>query len=152
MEFTLYGLKERQGDQPVCHVSGFEADAYANWANARLPTEAEWEVAAKKQRFDFKPGALLHPQAAAPDDTAGPLLQLYDSCWQWTASAYRAYPGFKIQEGAIGEYNGKFMSNQWVLRGGSCVSNAGHLRPTYRNFFYPEDRWQFSGIRLARNP
>jgi ergothioneine biosynthesis protein EgtB len=149
MEFTLHGLQERQPDQPVCHLSGYEADAYANWANARLPTEVEWEVAARQQAFDAGKGQFLHPQAAAHTQTAGPLLQLFDSCWQWTASAYRAYPGFRTQEGAIGEYNGKFMSNQWVLRGGSCVSSAGHLRPTYRNFFYPEDRWQFSGIRLA---
>ena len=151
MEFTLYGLQERQADQPVCHLSGYEADAYANWANARLPTEAEWEIAARQQAFSGGSGSFLHPQTATAIDVAEPLLQLYDSCWQWTASAYRAYPGFKIQEGAIGEYNGKFMSNQWVLRGGSCVSSAGHLRPTYRNFFYPEDRWQFSGIRLAKN-
>lgn len=151
MEFTLYGLQERQASQPVCHLSGYEADAYANWANARLPTEAEWEAAAKQQAFSVKSASVLHPQAATQVDTGGPLLQLYDSCWQWTASAYRAYPGFKIQEGAIGEYNGKFMSNQWVLRGGSCVSSEAHLRPTYRNFFYPEDRWQFSGIRLAKN-
>ena len=151
MEFTLYGLKERQTDQPVCHLSGYEADAYANWANARLPTEAEWEIAARQQAFCVGPDSFLHPQPATGVDPAKPLLQLYDSCWQWTASAYRAYPGFKIQEGAIGEYNGKFMSSQWVLRGGSCVSSAGHVRPTYRNFFYPEDRWQFSGIRLAKN-
>jgi ergothioneine biosynthesis protein EgtB len=151
MVFTLYGLQERQADVPVCHLSGYEADAYATWARARLPTEAEWEVAASQQGFNNMPENSLHPQMAAPDATAEPLLQLYDSCWQWTASAYRPYPGFKIQEGAIGEYNGKFMANQWVLRGGSCVSSAGHLRPTYRNFFYPEDRWQFSGIRLARN-
>jgi ergothioneine biosynthesis protein EgtB len=150
-EFTLYGLQPRLPDQPVCHLSGYEADAYANWANARLPTEAEWEFAARQQPFSDKGVFSLHPQAAVPGNSAEPLIQLYDSCWQWTASAYRAYPGFRIQEGAIGEYNGKFMSNQWVLRGGSCVTSADHLRPSYRNFFYPEDRWQFSGIRLARN-
>jgi len=151
VEFTLYGLQERQADQPVCHLSGFEADAYANWAGARLPTEAEWELAARQQPFDTREDTILHPQAASGGAAAKHLLQLYDSCWQWTASAYRAYPGFKASADAIGEYNGKFMSNQWVLRGGSCVSSSGHLRPTYRNFFYPEDRWQFSGIRLARN-
>ena len=151
MEFTLYGLQERQADQPVCHLSGYEADAYANWANARLPTEAEWEFAARQQAVNVSPDSTLHPQTAAQNKATGPLLQLYDSCWQWTASAYRAYPGFKVSAGAIGEYNGKFMSNQWVLRGGSCVSSSNHLRPSYRNFFYPEDRWQFSGIRLAKN-
>ncbi len=151
MEFTLYGLRERQADQPVCHLSGYEADAYANWANARLPTETEWEFAARQQALPGSPASGLHPQAPADKAPAQPLLQLYDSCWQWTASAYRPYPGFTFQAGAIGEYNGKFMSNQWVLRGGSCVSSAGHLRPTYRNFFYLQDRWQFSGIRLARN-
>jgi len=151
MEFTLYGLLERRGDQPVCHLSGYEADAYANWADARLPTEAEWEFAATQQAFHCAPAAGLHPRAAGGGSTAEPLLQLYDSCWQWTASAYRPYPGFTIQPGAIGEYNGKFMSNQWVLRGGSCVSSNHHLRPSYRNFFYLHDRWQFSGIRLARN-
>ena len=151
MEFTLYGLRDRQADQPVCHLSGYEADAYANWAQARLPTEAEWEFAARQQAFNAGQDTILHPQAVYPDDAAAPLLQLHDSCWQWTASAYRAYPGFKASAGAIGEYNGKFMSNQWVLRGGSCVSSVGHLRSTYRNFFYPEDRWQFSGIRLAKN-
>lgn len=150
-EFSLYGLQDRQASQPVCHLSGYEADAYANWAKARLPTEAEWELAARQQVFSGGSASVLHPQAATQTDIARPLLQLYDSCWQWTASAYRAYPGFEAQEGAIGEYNGKFMSNQWVLRGGSCVSSEAHLRPTYRNFFYPEDRWQFSGIRLARN-
>lgn len=151
MEFTLHGLRERQADQPVCHLSGYEADAYTHWANARLPTEAEWEFAARQQAFNVRADLILHPQAVSRDAALEPLLQLYDSCWQWTASAYRAYPGFKVSEGAIGEYNGKFMSNQWVLRGGSCVSSAGHLRPAYRNFFYPEDRWQFSGIRLAKN-
>ena len=152
MEFTLYGVQERQADQPVCHLSGYEADAYANWANARLPTEAEWEFAAGQQTFNVGSDTSLHPQTAVRDDATGPLLQLYDSCWQWTASAYRAYPGFEVSEGAIGEYNGKFMSNQWVLRGGSCVTSVDHLRLTYRNFFYPEDRWQFSGLRLAKNP
>ncbi|MDH3902434.1 MAG: ergothioneine biosynthesis protein EgtB [Xanthomonadales bacterium] len=151
MEFTLYGLQERQASHPVCHLSGYEADAYANWANARLPTEAEWEFAARQQTFNAGSNGSLHPQGAVHDDAIGPLFQLYDSCWQWTASAYRAYSGFEVSEGAIGEYNGKFMSNQWVLRGGSCVTSGEHLRPTYRNFFYPEDRWQFSGLRLARN-
>jgi ergothioneine biosynthesis protein EgtB len=151
MEFTLYGLRERKPDQPACHLSGYEADAYANWARARLPTEAEWEFAARQQAFNTGEATNLHPQAVCSIDATEPLLQLYDSCWQWTASAYRAYPGFEVSAGAIGEYNGKFMSNQWVLRGGSCVSSDDHLRPTYRNFFYPQDRWQFSGIRLAKN-
>jgi len=149
MEFTLYGLRTRQADQPVCHISGYEADAYANWANARLPTEAEWEFAAKQNPLTVKALDTLHPSLAQHDNEQA-LMQLYDSCWQWTASAYRAYPGFQVADGAIGEYNGKFMCNQWVLKGGSCVSSADHLRPSYRNFFYPEDRWQFSGIRLAR--
>lgn len=150
MEFSLNGLQERQADQPVCHLGGYEADAYASWANARLPTEAEWEFAARQQAFNVRAKTFLHPQVAARNESEEPLLQLYNSCWQWTASAYRPYPGFTVQKGAIGEYNGKFMSNQWVLRGGSCVSSTDHLRPSYRNFFYPEDRWQFSGIRLAR--
>jgi ergothioneine biosynthesis protein EgtB len=149
MEFTLYGLGTRQLDQPVCHISGYEADAYASWANARLPTEAEWEFAAQQNSLSGNAHATLHP-AVAKHDKGQALSQLYNSCWQWTASAYRAYPGFQAADGAIGEYNGKFMCNQWVLKGGSCVSSAKHLRPSYRNFFYPEDRWQFSGIRLAK--
>jgi len=154
MEFTLYGLRARQADQPVCHISGYEADAYANWASERLPTEAEWEFAAKHHAVENKevtinPLFMLHPSISGSQKDHA-LTQLYDSCWQWTSSAYRQYPGFKVSEGAIGEYNGKFMCNQWILRGGSCVSSANHLRPSYRNFFYPEDRWQFSGIRLAK--
>ena len=134
----------------MCHLSGYEADAYASWADARLPTEFEWESAASAQggtaaRVD--PPA-LHPGTATGDE---PLLQLFDQCWQWTGSAYRPYPGFKPAAGAIGEYNGKFMANQWVLRGGACVTARGHTRASYRNFFYPQDRWQFSGVRLARD-
>lgn len=149
-EFTLYGLRRRDPDAPVCHLSGYEADAYASWSGARLPTEFEWEYAARQQGFS----PLVFDQACltpAPAIGEAPLLQLYDSCWQWTGSAYRPYPGFRAGEGAIGEYNGKFMANQWVLKGGSCVSQSGHVRPTYRNFFYPQDRWQFSGLRLARD-
>ncbi|MBV1919652.1 MAG: ergothioneine biosynthesis protein EgtB [Pseudomonadales bacterium] len=150
MEFTLHGLRERQADQPVCHISGYEADAYANWADARLPTEAEWEFAAKQNQVTDKTSTVLHPQAVRHSDNRNNLFQLYDSCWQWTASAYRPYPGFRVSKSAIGEYNGKFMCNQWVLRGGSCASSENHLRPSYRNFFYPEDRWQFTSIRLAK--
>lgn len=154
MEFTLHGLQARHPDQPVCHVSGYEADAYANWANERLPTEAEWEFAVKYLTDENKISMgkvpnLFHPTVTR-NEKKNTLSQVYDSCWQWTASAYRPYPGFKVSDGAIGEYNGKFMCNQWVLRGGSCVSSEQHLRPSYRNFFYPEDRWQFSGIRLAK--
>ncbi|MEM9256362.1 MAG: ergothioneine biosynthesis protein EgtB [Pseudomonadota bacterium] len=150
-EYTLHGLIERIPDAPVCHVSGYEADAFARWSGARLPTEQEWEFAASQA--EGPTGGVdsghLHPKAACKSD--GTLQQLYDSCWQWTQSAYTPYPGYKACEGAIGEYNGKFMSNQLVLRGGSCVSKAEHLRSSYRNFFYPPDRWQFSGIRLARD-
>ena len=150
LQFTLHGLQPRHPHQPVCHLSGYEADAYASWAGARLPTEFEWEFAANTQAFS-SPG--FDPQKLQPAPANGdePLLQLYSDCWQWTGSAYRPYPGFKASAGAIGEYNGKFMANQWVLRGGSCVSQSGHVRPTYRNFFYPQDRWQFSGLRLAKD-
>ncbi|NND67673.1 MAG: ergothioneine biosynthesis protein EgtB [Halioglobus sp.] len=149
LEYTLHGLQPRADANPVCHVSGYEADAYARWANARLPTEHEWELAAATA---VSPAGgvdtgCYHPQPAEGEG----LQQLYGDCWQWTQSAYGPYPGFRPSAGAIGEYNGKFMSSQWVLRGGSCVSKAEHLRPTYRNFFYPPDRWQFSGIRLAKD-
>ncbi len=150
LQFTLHGLQPRLPNQPMCHLSGYEADAYANWAGARLPTEFEWEFAASSQPFsalEFDP-KVLHPTSAKGGE---PLSQLYSDCWQWTGSAYRPYPGFRASAGAIGEYNGKFMANQWVLRGGSCVSQTRHVRPTYRNFFYPQDRWQFSGLRLAKD-
>ncbi|MEP6391496.1 MAG: ergothioneine biosynthesis protein EgtB [Halioglobus sp.] len=149
-EFTLHGLVERNGSSPVCHISGYEAEAYARWCGARLPTEHEWELAASTLSPPESGMTIssLHPEGA--QSTATQSLQLYDSCWQWTRSAYTPYPGFKTSPGAIGEYNGKFMSNQWVLRGGSCVSIPAQLRPSYRNFFYPPDRWQFSGIRLAK--
>lgn len=158
--YTLHGPQPLASDSPVTHLSAYEADAYARWAGARLPTEQEWEHAASQQPVSgegmdsghFDPGAAA-PGAAAPGAAAGegPLLQLYDACWQWTRSAYTPYPGYRAPAGAIGEYNGKFMSNQWVLRGGSCVSKTAQLRPSYRNFFYPGDRWQFTGIRLARD-
>ena len=150
MEFTLHGLQPRQPHAPACHLSGYEADAYARWADARLPTEQEWEVAAQQASGPdvSNRNSCYHPQPASGDNG---LQQLYDACWQWTQSAYSAYPGYRPAPGAIGEYNGKFMSNQWVLRGGSCVSVQQQLRASYRNFFYPVDRWQFSGLRLARS-
>lgn len=150
-EFTLYGLQLLNPCEPVCHVSFYEADAYARWQNSRLPTEAEWERAAKLLPVEghFICDGVLHPRAACANGS-GPR-QMFGDVWEWTGSAYAAYPGFITPSGAIGEYNAKFMSNQMVLRGGSCISEREHLRATYRNFFYPEDRWQFSGIRLARS-
>lgn len=144
----LNGLRPLDPAQPVSHLSYYEADAYAAWAGARLPTEAEWEHAAASQPLDDAfPNAGHLVAEGAPAGTG--LHQMFGDLWQWTRSAYLPYPGFKPAEGAVGEYNGKFMSGQFVLRGGACVTPAGHARATYRNFFYPHQRWMFSGLRLA---
>jgi ergothioneine biosynthesis protein EgtB len=151
-EFSLAGAHPVNPAEPVCHVSHYEADAFARWAGARLPTEAEWEIAASREPVDgnFVEAQLFHPAPAPP--SANSIRQLYGDVWQWTQSAYLAYPGFSPAPGAIGEYNGKWMSDQWVLRGASCATPRSHARLTYRNFFPSDARWQFMGIRLARNP
>lgn len=160
-EFTLRGLSELDPHAPACHLSGYEADAFARWAGGRLPTEFEWEIAAAgvPTSGNFVESRHWHPMPATPSahqaleaqTGASPLLQMFGDVWEWTQSAYAPYPGYRPASGALGEYNGKFMVNQLVLRGGSCATPRNHIRPTYRNFFNPAARWQFSGVRLARD-
>ena len=148
--FGAYGLRTLDPYAPVCHVSYYEADAFARWAQARLPLETEWECAAASVPVEgnFVESRCCSPGSARAVSSPAPL-QLFGDCWEWTASPYVGYPGFKPSPGALGEYNGKFMCNQFVLRGGSCATPQSHIRATYRNFFPPHARWQFMGIRLA---
>ncbi|MXW52639.1 MAG: ergothioneine biosynthesis protein EgtB [Gammaproteobacteria bacterium] len=152
IEYTLSGERELDLAYPVTHISFYEADAFARWAGARLATEFEWEHATESQCAPIfssgTPNTELHPQPASEGDQ---LKQLIGDCWEWTSSSYSPYPGYVPLKGALGEYNGKFMANQFVLRGGSVATPPGHIRTTYRNFFYAHDRWQFTGIRLARD-
>ena len=150
---TLSGMREVRWEEPVCHVSYFEADAYARWARARLPSEAEWEVAAEDAPIqgNFAESGYFHPTPTRDSSPPNGLRQLYGDVWQWTQSSYSPYPGYAPATGALGEYNGKFMCNQYVLRGASCATSKSHVRRTYRNFFPPDARWQFTGIRLARD-
>jgi len=151
--FTLAGMRPVDEAEPVTHVSHFEADAFATWRGARLPTEFEWERAAVglPMEGNFVDRERFHP-APAVSSPNEKVEQMFGDVWEWTRSAYLPYPGYRAAPGALGEYNGKFMSNQMVLRGGSCATSRNHIRPTYRNFFQPEKRWQFTGIRLARDP
>jgi len=158
--YTLGGLREVNPAEPVCHLSYYEAEAFARWSEARLPTEAEWEIAARGLPVggNFVDRGAFHPQPLpedatghVPDEGDGPLHQIYGDVWEWTQSHYSPYPGYEPLPGALGEYNGKFMCGQFVLRGGSCATSKSHIRPTYRNFFHPDEAWQFTGLRLARN-
>ena len=158
-EFALDGgLRALDPHAPVCHLSGYEADAFARWSGARLPTEFEWEIASADaprsgnfvENRHWHPLPAPHPGPAVADHER-PLLQMFGDVWEWTQSAYSPYPGYRPAAGALGEYNGKFMVNQLVLRGGSCATPRDHIRPTYRNFFGPAARWQFTGVRLARD-
>jgi ergothioneine biosynthesis protein EgtB len=153
LQFTLSGLRPVDPDEPVCHVSYYEADAFAHWTGMRLPTESEWETIAltRGEGTNFLPEDILsdhppHPRPVLTDNG------IFGDTWEWTSSAYSPYPGFRAAPGAVGEYNGKFMVSQYVLRGGCCATPAGHVRPTYRNFFPPGARWAFSGVRLAQDP
>lgn len=151
--YTLAGMRRIDPGEPVTHLSYFEADAFARWAGARLPTEQEWEVAAAEVpvRGNFVESGRFHPAPADPSEAApNGLMQMYGDVWEWTSSHYSAYPGYSPLPGALGEYNGKFMVNQYVLRGSSCATPEGHARASYRNFFPAGARWQFTGIRLAR--
>ena len=154
LNHTLQGTVEVDPRTPVCHLSYFEADAFARWAGARLPTEVEWEQAARRLRNPGRPNyadrGAFHP-LPAENDAADEPMQMFGDVWEWTQSSYAAYPGYRALPGAVGEYNGKFMSNQYVLRGGSWATPAGHVRASYRNFFPTDAQWQFSGVRLARD-
>jgi ergothioneine biosynthesis protein EgtB len=154
LNHTLQGQVEIDPRTPVCHLSYFEADAFARWAGGRLPTEVEWELAVRSLRAPQHPNfanrGAFHP-LPADDASSDEPLQMFGDVWEWTQSSYSPYPGYRALPGAVGEYNGKFMCNQYVLRGGSCATPAGHVRASYRNFFPPEAQWQFSGVRLARD-
>lgn len=152
-QMTLAGMRKLQSYEPVCALSYYEADAFARWSKARLPMEEEWEVASQDvpMKGNFAESGFFHPTPPHESLLSDELQQMFGDVWQWTQSSYSPYPGFRVPAGALGEYNGKFMCNQYVLRGASCATPASHSRRTYRNFFPPDARWQFSGIRLARS-
>lgn len=149
-QMTLYGMQDLNLNEPVCHLSYYEAEAFARWRGCRLPTESEWEEAASQNpvRGQFLESKYLHPKVGQDGKS---LNSMHGTLWQWTSSAYSPYPRYEAYEESLAEYNGKFFCNQMVLRGGSCITPRSHYRPTYRNFYYPQDRWQFSGVRLARD-